>query len=213
MFTGLIEEVGTLRAVRRGAHSAVLSIGAETVLSGLKTGDSVAVNGVCLTVTAQDSGGFTADVMHETLNRSSLGALAPGSPVNLERAMAADSRFGGHIVSGHIDGMGQILALRDEGNAVWITIAAPPELLRGIVEKGSVAIDGVSLTVAAVTDQDFSVSIIPHTGGQTTLLHRRPGEQVNLETDIIGKYVSRLLAPERAPKGGITREFLTQYGF
>ena len=127
--------------------------------------------------------------------------------------MAADGRFGGHIVSGHIDGMGQILALRDEGNAVWITIAAPPELLRGIVEKGSVAIDGVSLTVAAVTDQDFSVSIIPHTGGQTTLLYRRPGEQVNLETDIIGKYVFRLLAPERAPKGGITREFLTQYGF
>ena len=127
--------------------------------------------------------------------------------------MAADGRFGGHIVSGHIDGMGQILALRDEGNAVWITIAAPPELLRGIVEKGSVAIVGVSLTVAAVTDQDFSVSIIPHTGGQTALLHRRPGEQVNLETDIIGKYVFRLLAPERAPKGGITREFLTEYGF
>ena len=124
MFTGLIEEVGTLRAVRRGAHSAVLSIGAETVLSGLKTGDSVAVNGVCLTVTAQDSGGFTADVMHETLNRSSLGALAPGSPVNLERAMAADSRFGGHIVSGHIDGTGAITQVRRDDNALWYTVEA-----------------------------------------------------------------------------------------
>ncbi len=213
MFTGIVEEVGVIRQIRRGAHSSVLTIGAETVLSDLKVGDSVAVNGVCLTATSLGSGFFTADVMHETLRRSSLGSLTSGSRVNLERAMAANGRFGGHIVSGHIDGMGQILALRDEGNAVWITIAAPPELLRGIVEKGSVAIDGVSLTVAAVTDQDFSVSIIPHTGGQTTLLHRRPGEQVNLETDIIGKYVSRLLAPERAPKGGITREFLTQYGF
>lgn len=213
MFTGIVEEIGVIRQIRRGAYSSVLTIGADTVLSDLKIGDSVAVNGVCLTATSLGSDSFTADVMHETLRRSSLGSLAPGSRVNLERAMAANGRFGGHIVSGHIDGMGQILALRDEGNAVWVTIAAPPELLRGIVEKGSIAIDGISLTVAAVTDRDFSVSIIPHTGGQTTLLHRRPGEQVNLETDIIGKYVSRLLAPERAPQGGITREFLTQYGF
>lgn len=209
MFTGIIEELGTVERV--GADR--IAVRAQRVLEGTRLGDSIAVNGVCLTVTHLTGAGFTADVMPETLRRSGLGALRPGSRVNLERAMAADGRFGGHIVSGHIDGMGQILALRDEGNAVWITIAAPPELLRGIVEKGSVAIDGVSLTVAAVTDQDFSVSIIPHTGGQTTLLHRRPGEQVNLETDIIGKYVFRLLAPERAPKGGITREFLTQYGF
>ena len=209
MFTGIIEELGTVERV--GADR--ITVRAQRVLEGTRLGDSIAVNGVCLTVTHLTGAGFTADVMPETLRRSSLGQLRPGSRVNLERAMAADGRFGGHIVSGHIDGMGQILALRDEGNAVWITIAAPPELLRGIVEKGSVAIDGVSLTVAAVTDQDFSVSIIPHTGGQTTLLHRRPGEQVNLETDIIGKYVFRLLAPERAPKGGIPREFLTQYGF
>lgn len=209
MFTGIIEELGTVERVGAGR----ITVRAQRVLEGTRLGDSIAVNGVCLTVTHLTGADFTADVMPETLRRSSLGQLRPGSRVNLERAMAADGRFGGHIVSGHIDGMGQILALRDEGNAVWITIAAPPELLRGIVEKGSVAIDGVSLTVAAVTDQDFSVSIIPHTGGQTTLLHRRPGEQVNLETDIIGKYVSRLLAPERAPKGGITREFLTQYGF
>lgn len=209
MFTGIIEELGTVERVGAGR----ITVRAQRVLEGTRLGDSIAVNGVCLTVTHLTGAGFTADVMPETLRRSSLGQLRPGSRVNLERAMAADGRFGGHIVSGHIDGMGQILALRDEGNAVWITIAAPPELLRGIVEKGSVAIDGVSLTVAAVTDQDFSVSIIPHTGGQTTLLYRRPGEQVNLETDIIGKYVFRLLAPERAPKGGITREFLTQYGF
>ena len=209
MFTGIIEELGTVERVGAGR----ITVRAQRVLEGTRLGDSIAVNGVCLTVTHLTGAGFTADVMPETLRRSSLGQLRPGSRVNLERAMAADGRFGGHIVSGHIDGMGQILALRDEGNAVCITIAAPPELLRGIVEKGSVAIDGVSLTVAAVTDQDFSVSIIPHTGGQTTLLHRRPGEQVNLETDIIGKYVFRLLAPERAPKGGITREFLTQYGF
>ncbi len=209
MFTGIIEELGTVERVGAGR----ITVRAQRVLEGTRLGDSIAVNGVCLTVTHLTGAGFTADVMPETLRRSSLGQLRPGSRVNLERAMAADGRFGGHIVSGHIDGMGQILALRDEGNAVWITIAAPPELLRGIVEKGSVAIDGVSLTVAAVTDQDFSVSIIPHTGGQTALLHRRPGEQVNLETDIIGKYVFRLLAPERAPKGGITREFLTEYGF
>ena len=209
MFTGIIEELGTIERVGAGQ----IVVRARTVLEGTRLGDSIAVNGVCLTVTHLTGAGFTADVMPETLRRSSLGQLRPGSRVNLERAMAADGRFGGHIVSGHIDGMGQILALRDEGNAVWVTIAAPPELLRGIVEKGSIAIDGISLTVAAVTDRDFSVSIIPHTGGQTTLLHRRPGEQVNLETDIIGKYVARLLAPESAPKRGITREFLTQYGF
>ena len=214
MFTGLIEEVGTLRAVRRGAHSAVLSIGAETVLSGLKTGDSVAVNGVCLTVTAQDSGGFTADVMHETLNRSSLGALAPGSPVNLERAMAADSRFGGHIVSGHIDGTGTIRALRRDDNAVWYTVSAAPSLLKYIVEKGSIAIDGISLTVAAVDDASFSVSIIPHTAASTILGSKRPGDTVNLETDLIGKYVEKLLTFRDEPaSGGLTMEVLRQNGF
>ena len=216
MFTGLIEEVGTLRAVRRGAHSAVLSIGAETVLSGLKTGDSVAVNGVCLTVTAQDSGGFTADVMHETLNRSSLGALAPGSPVNLERAMAADSRFGGHIVSGHIDGTGAITQVRRDDNALWYTVEASPALLRYIVEKGSIAIDGISLTVARVDGQSFAISAIPHTVSVTTLAHRRVGDPVNLETDVLGKYVEKLLQPlqaEAPPPSGITRDFLTRCGF
>ena len=215
MFTGLIEEVGALRAVRRGAHSSVLSIGAKKILDDLKVGDSVAVNGVCLTATAVDAGGFTADVMHETLRRSSLSALTPGSPVNLERAMAADGRFGGHIVSGHIDGTGAITAKRRDDNAVWYTVAASPSLLRYIVEKGSIAIDGISLTVAEITERDFSVSVIPHTAAVTILGGKGTGDVVNLETDIIGKYVEKLLRPreEPAPAGGLTLEFLAQNGF
>ena len=207
--------MGVLRSVRRGAHSAVLSIGAETVLSDLKIGDSVAVNGVCLTATAVDAGGFTADVMHETLNRSSLGALVPGNPVNLERAMAANGRFGGHMVAGHIDGTGTITARRQDDNAVWYTVSAAPSLLRYIVEKGSIAIDGISLTVASVAADRFSVSVIPHTAAVTVLGRKRPGDIVNLETDIIGKYVEKLLRPaaDTAPKGGISLEFLMENGF
>ena len=215
MFTGIVEEMGTIRSVRRGAHSAVLSIGAELILSDLKIGDSVAVNGVCLTATSKDGGGFTADVMHETLNRSSLGDLVPGSRVNLERAMAADGRFGGHIVSGHIDGTGTVAALRKDDNAIWYTIQAPAALLRYVVEKGFITIDGVSLTVATVEPDRFSVSLIPHTAAVTILGRKRPGDTVNLETDIIGKYVEKLLKPqaEQSKTGGISMEFLTSNGF
>ena len=215
MFTGIVEEMGILRSVRRGAHSAVLSIGAETVLSDLKIGDSVAVNGVCLTATTVDAGGFTADVMHETLRRSSLGALAPGNPVNLERAMAADGRFGGHMVAGHIDGTGTITETRRDDNAVWYTVSAAPSLLRYIVEKGSIAIDGISLTVAAVEADRFFVSVIPHTAAVTVLGRKQPGDIVNLETDLIGKYVEKLLRPaaDTAPKSGISLEFLMKNGF
>lgn len=215
MFTGIVEEMGAIRSIRRGAHSAVLSIGAKTILSDLKVGDSVAVNGVCLTATGKDSGGFTADVMHETLDRSSLGALSVGNHVNLERAMAADGRFGGHIVSGHIDGTGHITGLRRDDNAVWYTVEASPALLRYIVEKGSVTIDGISLTVASVETDRFSVSIIPHTAAVTVLGEKRPGDVVNLETDIIGKYVEKLLRPEvpAQPENKITLDFLTQNGF
>ena len=215
MFTGIVEEQGTVRSIRRGAASAVLSIGAEAVLSDLRIGDSVAVNGVCLTATGVDGSGFTADVMHETLQRSSLGALGPGSRVNLERAMAADGRFGGHIVSGHIDGTGTIAERRRDDNAVWYTVSAPPALLRYIVEKGSIAIDGISLTVASVEADRFSVSVIPHTAAVTVLGRKRPGDIVNLETDIIGKYVEKLLRPaeDTAPKGGISLEFLMENGF
>ena len=215
MFTGIVEEIGTVRAVRRGAHSSVLSIGAVRIQNGLKIGDSVAVNGVCLTVCSKDSGGFTADVMHETLNRSSLGGLGPGSHVNLERAMAANGRFGGHIVSGHIDGTGRIAATRRDDNAVWYTVETPAPLLRYIVEKGSITIDGISLTVAAVEQDRFSVSLIPHTAQVTILGEKGPGDTVNLETDIIGKYVEKLLQPAPEPTGsrGVTLEFLAENGF
>ena len=215
MFTGIIEELGTIRAIRRGGSSAVLSIGAGTILDDLKVGDSVAVNGVCLTVTAKDSGGFTADVMHETLRRSALGVLTPGSPVNLERAMAAGGRFGGHIVSGHIDGTGTITQVRQDDNAVWYTVETTPALLRYIVEKGSIALDGISLTVAVVAADRFSVSVIPHTAAVTVLGQKRPGDVVNLETDIIGKYVEKLLRPAEssAPRAGLSLEFLMENGF
>lgn len=214
MFTGIIEEIGTVRRIERGARGARLTIGAETVLEGTKIGDSIATNGVCLTVTGMTADSFAADVMAETLRRSGLGALQSGSPVNLERAMPADGRFGGHIVSGHIDGTGTVAALRREDNAVWVTVHAAPALLRYIVEKGSIAIDGVSLTVAAVDTDGFSVSIIPHTGAQTILLGKKPGDTVNLECDVIGKYVEKLLGPhQEKPGSGITMDFLVQNGF
>ena len=216
MFTGIIEEVGTVRRVLSGGTAGEISIRAAAVLEGTHIGDSIAVNGVCLTVTGMTGDGFTADVMPETLRRTNLGRLNSDSRVNLERAMAAGGRFGGHIVSGHIDGVGTIRSMRREENAVWVTIAAPTPILRLIVEKGSIAIDGVSLTVAEVTSESFSVSIIPHTGAQTILLSKRPGEQVNLENDVGGKYVQRLLEPyqtETPKSGGITEEFLMQYGF
>ncbi len=214
MFTGIIEEVGTVRRVSTGAAYGTIDIQASTVLEGTKLGDSIAVNGVCLTVTSLLSDGFTADVMAETMRRSALGQLRSGSKVDLERAMAADGRFGGHIVSGHIDGVGTIREMKHEGNAVWVTITASAAILRGIVEKGSIAIDGISLTVAAVDDTSFSVSIIPHTGAQTILLDKKPGDPVNLENDIIGKYVQRFLEPApKAETSNITMEFLAKYGF
>lgn len=214
MFTGIIEEIGTVRRIERGAKGARLTIGAETVLEGTKIGGSIATNGVCLTVTGMTADSFSADVMAETLRRSGLGALQSGAPVNLERAMPADGRFGGHIVSGHIDGTGTVAALRREDNAVWVTVHAAPALLRYIVEKGSIAIDGVSLTVAAVDTDGFSVSIIPHTGAQTILLGKKPGDTVNLECDVIGKYVEKLLGPhQEKPGSGITMDFLVQNGF
>ncbi len=225
MFTGIVEETGTLKKIVRGAHSAVLTIQAERVLSDAAVGDSIAVNGICLTVTGLGASFFTADVMHETLNRSSLKQACPGDHVNLERAMAAGGRFGGHIVSGHADGTGTIERIRKDDNAVWFTVSANPKLLRYIVEKGSIAIDGISLTVAVVTDEDFSVSTIPHTLASTTLGERKTGDPVNLETDLIGKYVEKLLHPfdpkktkesateSNAGKNRITKEFLDQFGF
>ena len=211
MFTGIIEEIGTVRRIEHGAKGARLTIQAKTVLEDTRIGDSIATNGVCLTVVSMTGDSFSADVMAESLRRSSLGTLQGGSPVNLERAMAANGRFGGHIVSGHIDGTGTIASQKREDNAVWVKIKTPAPLLRYIVEKGSIAIDGVSLTVAAVTDTDFSVSIIPHTGAQTILLGKKPGDPVNLECDVIGKYVEKLTAPHKT--GGISTIFLAENGF
>ena len=216
MFTGIVEEMGQIRSIVRGASSAILSIEANLILEDLKIGDSVAVNGVCLTATSIGAGGFTADVMHETLNRSSLGALQKGSHVNLERAMIANGRFGGHIVSGHIDGTGTIGSIQKDDNALWYTILADAKLLRYIVEKGSVTIDGISLTVADVQSDRFAVSLIPHTAKVTVLGEKRTGDIVNLETDIIGKYVEKLMKPaveETKQKSGITMEFLAENGF
>ena len=215
MFTGIVEEMGTIRSIRKGTHSAVLEIQAKVVLEDIHVGDSIAVNGVCLTATSFTPTTFTADVMHETLNRSSLAALRPGSRVNLERAMAANGRFGGHIVSGHVDGLGTVLSTQKDDNAIWYTIGASPEVLRYVVEKGSITIDGISLTVARVDVQSFAISAIPHTVAVTVLQDRKPGDKVNLETDIIGKYVEKLLQPKEIPKqtSGITRDFLTKYGF
>ena len=225
MFTGIIEETGKIESVANGNKSAIITIIADKVLKGTKIGDSIAVNGVCLTVTSISGNKFTADVMAETIRRSSLGTLKHGSKVNLERAMAADGRFGGHIVSGHIDGTGVIRSLEREDNAVWVEIETPYKLLKYIVEKGSIAIDGISLTVAKLTDDSFSVSVIPHTGEETTLLAKKPGDIVNLENDIVGKYVERLMnfnTSQKSPfdnktatstKSNITMDFLTENGF
>ena len=215
MFTGIIEEIGKVEAVAKGSNSAVITIAAVKVLEDTKIGDSIAVNGVCLTVTSISGRKFSADVMAETLRRSSLGSLKHGSMVNLERAMAANGRFGGHIVAGHVDGTGKITEIRRDDNAVWYTIQASPQIMKYIVTKGSVTVDGISLTVAKVSETDFSISAIPHTVKITVLGERKEGDIVNLETDIIGKYVEKLITPvkEQPTKSNITRDFLNKYGF
>lgn len=215
MFTGIVEEMGKIRHVALAGSSGQIAVQARKVLEGTKIGDSIAVNGVCLTVTSLQPDGFTADIMAETCRRSNLGQGRQGEFVNLERAMAADGRFGGHIVSGHIDGTGVIRASKREENAVWITIGTKEDILRLIVEKGSIAIDGISLTVAKVEAGQFQVSVIPHTGEETTLLHKAVGAQVNLENDVVGKYVEKLLGiahPEKTEESGLTMEFLREYG-
>lgn len=209
MFTGIVEELGTVKSIEKGAHCAVLTIGAAYILDDLKSGDSVAVDGVCLTVKRLTGNGFSADVMHETVERTKLWTLRPGSPVNLERAMPANGRFGGHIVAGHIDGTGTIRSVKKDENAVRFAIGASPAVLRYIVEKGSVAVDGVSLTVTQVTERTFEVSVIPHTAENTVLGSARAGDTVNVECDCIGKYVEKLLCKT----GGITEEFLEKYDF
>lgn len=225
MFTGLVEELGAVRNIQRSGRSLQLAIHAPRVSQGLALGDSVAVNGVCLTAVATGQDSFTADVMPETFSRTTLQLLRSGDPVNLERSLQMGSRLGGHLVQGHVDGVGRVSQLTEVEIARLVTITAPPELLRYIVPKGSIAVDGVSLTVVQVTDTGFQVSLIPHTAAVTTLGRRRVGDPVNLETDIIGKYVERLLAAWRpgAPgagnpegsgePGGLSPELLRRSGF
>ena len=193
MFTGIVEELGEVVAVARGADSAVLTLRGPLVTSDVSAGASIAVNGVCLTVVSHEAGTFSVDVMAETLNRSSLGSLRVGAVVNLERAMAASSRFGGHIVQGHVDGTGQILARVPGDRWEVVQFSLPPEVSRYVVEKGSITVDGVSLTVSAITEDTFSVSLIPTTLELTTLGYKTVGDLVNLEVDVIAKYVERLL--------------------
>ncbi|MBQ1604810.1 MAG: riboflavin synthase [Lachnospiraceae bacterium] len=218
MFTGIVEEKGILLEKQIHGISGTLRIGASKVLEGTQIGDSIAVNGVCLTVTSLGDGFFTADVMAETMRRSSMGTYMPGAHVNLERAMIANGRFGGHIVSGHIDGTGEISSIITEENATLIGIRSDRKILDLIVEKGSIAIDGISLTVASVSKEDFTVSIIPHTGDATILSERKVGDKVNLENDMVGKYVQKLLGlvnePEQnASESALSMDMLEQLGF
>lgn len=210
MFTGIVEEVGKVSSVRFSGNSGTLAIEAREILAGTKIGDSISVNGVCLTVTEMKGAAFTADVMAETYRRSSLKEVRTNGEVNLERAMKADGRFGGHIVSGHIDDCGTVEKIVREENAVWFFIKASKNILRLVVEKGSIAIDGISLTVASVSENNFSVSIIPHTLSNTALRNKKIGSTVNLETDIIGKYVEKLMSERN---GKITKAFLFENGF
>lgn len=215
MFTGIIEEMGKIKAVKNGEKSSTLTISAKKVLENTALGDSIAVNGVCLTVTNLGSDYFCADVMAETMRRTNLSQQKPDSPVNLERALTPLTRMGGHIVSGHIDGTGTITAYEKEDNATWVTVQTTEEILKYVVEKGSIAIDGISLTVAYVDNICFKVSIIPHTSQQTTLLEKGVGNTVNLECDVIAKYVEKLmgLKTDKKSEDNITEEMLIEYGF
>lgn len=191
MFTGIIEEIGTIKSIQHGPKSAVLEIQASKVLENTILGDSISTNGVCLTVVEQTENSFRVEAMNETLARTNLGSLSQGARVNLERALALGDRLGGHMVSGHIDGTGVIQAMRQDDIAWWVTITCDDKLMRYIIEKGSIAIDGISLTVAKVEPHAFEVSIIPHTKDHTTLLNKSIGDSVNLENDLVGKYIER----------------------
>lgn len=217
MFTGIIEELGVIQEIKKSSKSSKLLIKANKVLENTNVGDSICTNGVCLTVTDLKANSFEADVMDETLRRSNLGDLTVGSKVNLERALTLESRLGGHIVSGHIDGVGEIISLVKEDNSTWVTVKAKSDILRYVVLKGSITIDGISLTVAYVDENVFKVSIIPHTAQETTLLNKSIGETVNLECDVISKYVEKLMGlttkEENKKNTLLTEDFLKENGF
>lgn len=215
MFTGLIEDIGKVQKLERCGSSAKLCVSTALPAAEFRPGDSVAVNGVCLTVTAIDAPLLTFDVSPETLDKSGLGRLLSGTPVNLERAMRLSDRLGGHIVTGHIDCVATLTERRTESGNIIFFFRLPVDKCRYVIEKGSVAIDGISLTVNRVTADGFSVNIIPHTAEMTTLKGRKPGDVVNIETDVIGKYVERLLSTAAAPEGsgGISMKKLLENGF
>lgn len=217
MFTGLVEELGTVVNVARGSRSAKLTLAAARVIEDVKIGDSIAVNGVCLTVVSFEPGRFQVDVMAETLDKSNLGRLVPGTKVNLERALRLGDRLGGHLVSGHIDGTGTIVKQEVLDIAVITEIKAPEEVLKYVIKKGSIAVDGISLTVVEVNQDGFTVSLIPHTAKITTFGWKKPGDQVNLEADVIGKYVESLVKFNRdhQDKSGssLSLSFLSEHGF
>lgn len=194
MFTGIIEELGSVRRIEERGENARIVIAASVVTEGTNHGDSIAVNGVCLTALDIQPDSFAADVSRETLLRSTLGRLRAGAPVNLERAVTAETRLGGHIVQGHVDGRGQFAGVDDHGESWTVKIKYPPDLARYLVFKGSVAVEGISLTIAGLTDDYFEIAIIPKTWEVTNLYHLKPGDDVNIEVDVIGKYVERMLA-------------------
>lgn len=210
MFTGIIEELGTVKDIKKDSKGARLSIAARIVLDGLKIGDSITVNGACLTAVSISAASFEADVAPETLKKTNLGELKNNSKVNLERALRLSDRLGGHLVTGHIEATGKIKEKKSAGNSYLFNIEAPKEILRYVVPKGSIAIDGISLTVVDVTDKSFSIAVIPHTMAVTTLGTKGAGDTVNLETDIIGKYVEKMLLKEDKK---IDAEFLKRHGF
>lgn len=214
LFTGIVEEIGVVENIKKGYKSSKITIKANKILKDINLGDSVSTNGVCLTASNIYSEYFEADIMAETLSRSNLGELKIGSSVNLERALSLQKRLGGHIVSGHIDGIGEIVSIYKDDNAVWISIKTSEYILKYIVEKGSIAVDGISLTVAYVDDYMFKVSIIPHTKNETTLLNKTVKDSLNLECDMIGKYVEKLLGVStKESKSSISENFLIENGF
>jgi riboflavin synthase len=212
MFTGIVEEVGIIKSITQGASSCQLTIGAKVVLQDVKTGDSINVNGICLTVTAFGPECFSADAMPETIRQTNFSALQPGSAVNLERALRLADRLGGHLVSGHIDGTGKILRRWEESNAVWFNISAPEKVLRYMADRGSVCLDGISLTVTTCDRKSFSVSIIPHTLEVTALKGKQAGDLLNIECDIIAKYVEKLHGSGSA-SSKIDMDFLSTNNF
>ena len=218
MFTGLVEELGKIKSITKGTTSARLTIEGQVVLQDVKLGDSIAVNGTCLTVVEYTQRSFTADVMPETVRSTVLAELKPGDVVNLERTLRLGDRLGGHIVSGHVDGVGVIRSKERSDNAIVVTIEAPPEVMRYIIAKGSIAIDGTSLTIVDYGTDWFSVSLIPHTASLTTVGLKETGSKVNLEADVLGKYVAKLLGlqngdEKKQASSGLTMEFLQQHGF